>query len=504
VYEKGAEVIRMQHTLLGEQRFRRGLDLYFARHDGQAVTCEDFVQAMEDAAREDGGRDLAQLRRWYAQAGTPVVRARGTHDAKARTYRLDVEQSTPPTPGQPDKLPLHIPLAVGLVGPDGRDLPLALEGESGGAATRVLDVTQPKQSFTFADVDVAPVPSLLRNFSAPVKLHFDYDDDALALLATHDSDSVNRWDATQRMFVRAILDQAARHARGEPLASSRALARIASTLLADRESDPALIAMAITPPELAYLAECVPTIDVGALLTARRFVVRELAREVAPALFVARGANRVRERYAVTQDQIGRRMLANAALRLLGALDDAPARAAALAQFDGADNMTDTMGALAAVNDSDGDERAAMLARFEAKWQHEPLVLDKWFMLQAVSQRADTLARVRELVRHPRFTVRNPNRVRSLIGAFALRNWAAFHAPDGAAYDFVAEQTIALDRANPHVSSMLAGAFNLWHRFASPQRDAQHAALARIAATADLSPDVGEVVGKALTNTSRP
>ncbi len=509
VYEKGAEVIRMQHTLLGETRFRRGIDLYFARHDGQAVTCDDFVQAMEDAARADGGPDLAQFRRWYAQAGTPVVRTCGAYDAAAKTYTLDVEQHTPATSGQPHKTALHIPLAVGLVGPDGRDLPLALDGERRDVATtRVLDVTQSRQSFTFVGVGVKPVPSLLRGFSAPVKVEFDYDDDALALLAAHDSDSVNRWDAAQRSYVRAILAQAERHTRGEPLELSPALARIATALLADRETDPALIAMALSAPDLDYLAECVTTIDVDALVAARRFVLRELARAVAPRLVEARKANRVTETYAPVQAQIGCRMLANVALRLLGALDDSQGRAAAVAQYEAADNMTDAIGALAAVNDSAAPERVRLFARFEAKWRHDPLVLDKWFMLQAMSQRSDTLARVRSLTVHPGFNARNPNRVRSLVGAFALRNWSAFHAADGAGYAFVAEQTIALDRLNPHIASMLAGAFNLWHRFLPARRDAQQSALQRIAAAPNLSPDVREIVAKALavaaTSTSPP
>jgi aminopeptidase N len=498
VYEKGAEVIRMLHTLLGEERFRRGLDLYFARHDGQAVTCDDFVHAMEDASRAAGGPDLALFRRWYEQAGTPVVRARGRHDAAAKTYTLDVEQQTPPTPGQPGKAALDIPFAVALIGPDGRDLPLALEGESITATTRVLELRQSAQTFTFVGVDVCPVPSLLRGFCAPVKLEFDYDDDALALLAAHDSDSVNRWDAAQRSYVRAIIEQAERYARGAPLELCPPLVRIASALLADRTTDPALIAMALAAPDLEYLGECVTTIDVDALVAARRFVVQALAREVAPSLAAVRNAARVREPYALTQAQIGRRMLANVALRLLGAIDDAHARAAAIDQYDTADNMTDAIAALAALNDSDGVERAQLFARFEAKWQHEPLVLDKWFMLQALSQRADTLTRVRSLTVHPRFNARNPNRVRSLVGAFALRNWNGFHGADGSGYAFVVEQTLALDRVNPHLAAALAGAFNLWHRFTPRLRDAQRTALQRIAAAPHLSPDVGEVVTKAL------
>ena len=498
VYEKGAEVIRMQHTLLGEARFRRGLDLYFSRHDGQAVTCDDFVQAMEDASRADGGPHLVQFRRWYSQAGTPVVRVRGDYDAAASTYTLHVAQHAPPTPGQLHKPPLHIPLAVGLVAADGRDVPLALRGDrSPPVATRVLDVTERTQSFTFDGVTQRPVPSLLRGFSAPVKLAYDYDDDALALLAVRDSDSVNRWDAAQRLYVRAIVAQSERHARGDALELAPVLAHVAAALLDDRHTDPALIALALTPPDLDYVAECVETIDADALLFARRFVVRELARALAPRLLAALAAHRVREPYALAPAQIARRMLTNTALRLVGTIDDAPAHAAIVAQYESADNMTDAIGALAAVNDSAAAHRAQLFARFEAKWQHEPLVLDKWFMLQALSQRDDTLARVRTLTSHPRFNARNPNRVRSLVGAFA-RNWSGFHAVDGDGYAFVAEQTLALDRVNPHISSTLAGAFNLWRRFSPPRREAQHAALERIAATPRLSADVAEVVGRAL------
>ena len=499
VYEKGAELIRMQHTLLGSACFRRGLDLYFARHDGQAVTCDDFVNAMDEASRESGGRDLAQFRRWYAQAGTPVVRVRGRYDARAKTYTLDIEQHTPPTPGQPHKPPLHIPFAVGLVAADGTDLELALAGEtSRGATTRLLDVTDERQTFTFVDIAAPPVPSLLRGYSAPVKVEFDYDDRALELLAAHDSDSVNRWDAALRSYVRAILSQADRHACGEPLELDASLVRVASALLDDRTSDPALIAIALTPPDLDYLAECVTTIDVDALAAARRFVVRSLAGELASKLVEVHDAHRVREPYAVSTAQIARRRLANAALRLIGAIDDRDARAVAVAQYDRSDNMTDTIGALAALNDSASGERNQLFARFESTWRHEPLVLDKWFVLQATSLRSDTLARVRALTAHAGFNAHNPNRVRSLVGAFALRNWPGFHAADGSGYSFVAEQTIALDRANPHIASMLAGAFKHWHRFAGPRRDAQHAALARIAASSGLSPDVTEVVDKTL------
>ncbi len=500
VYEKGAEVIRMQHTLLGPAGFRRGMDLYFERHDGQAVTCDDFVHAMQDASTAESGVDLGQFKRWYSQAGTPVLTVRGGYDAAAARYTLDVAQSCPATPGQPDKLPFHIPLAVGLVGPDGGDLPLGGAGRDAGATTRILHVTAPRQSFHFDGIRVAPVPSLLRGFSAPVRLEYDYTRAELAFLAAHDSDPVSRWDAAQRSFADAILHEATRHAAGLPPALDPTLGGIAAALLADRDSDPALIALALAPPDLGYLAGLVPAIDVDALVAAREFVVRELARTLRPALEAAFHACRPAAAYAPTQAQIGPRMLRNRCLRYLGTLDDAAARALAVAQYDAADNMTDGIAALAAVNDSDTPERAALFARFEHRWSAEPLVLDKWFALQATSQRRGTLAHVRALLAHPKFNLRNPNRVRSLVAAFALHNWPGFHAVDDSGYAFVTEQVIALDRLNPHVSSILAGAFNQWRRFTEPRRGLQRAALLHIDATDGLSPDVREIVTRNLAD----
>ena len=501
VYEKGAEVIRMQHTLLGPARFRRGMDLYFERHDGQAVTCDDFVQAMEDASLEAAGPDLKQFRRWYSQAGTPVVRAAGHYDASTATYTLDVEQRTAPTPGQPPKKPFHIPLAVGLVGPDGADMPLRLEGDAGPpATTRVLSLTAERQQFVFRDVTAAPVPSLLRGFSAPVRLEFDYAESELAFLAAHDSDAVNRWDAAQRSFCNAILALATKHARGEPMTLSPSLAGIAAAAVADRVADPALLALALTPPEPAYLAGLVETIDIDALIAAREFVVREIARAARPAFEETHARHRPRAPYAPSPEQTGPRMLRNACLRYLAAIDDAPARALAVGQFDAADNMTDAIAALAAVNHSVAPEREALFARFEAKWRDEPLVLDKWFALQAASQRPDTLARVRSLLAHPKFDARNPNRVRALVATFARRNWLAFHQTDGSGYAFVSDQILSFDRRNPQLAASLTGAFNLWRRFAEPRRALQRSALQKIARAPELSPDVAEIVERNLAD----
>jgi aminopeptidase N len=491
VYEKGAEVIRMLHTLLGEERFRRGTDLYFERHDGRAVTCDDFVQALEDAS----AIDLARFRRWYAQAGTPVVRARGEHDAAAQTWTLHLAQRTPATPGQPAKLPFHIPLAVGLLDPTGQDLPLALAGEAGdGATTRLLSFADAEASYTFTGVARAPVPSLNRGFSAPIRVEYAYSDADLAFLATHDSDAVNRWDAAQRCFCGAILGAAQAHAAQHPLPPQPALASLVATLLADEQSDPALRALAVTPPELPYLAELAAVIDVDALVAAREHVICEIARSAQAALLDCYERHRPHAPYAPTQVQIGPRQLRNVCLRYLGALDEMPVHALAVAQFDRADNMTDSLAALAAVNHSAAPVRQALFARFEARWADEALVLDKWFALQATSHRTDTLTRVRALLGHPRFNARNPNRIRALVASFALRNWPAFHAADGAGYEFVAGQVMALDRVNPQVAASFARAFNPWRRHREPRRSLQRSALEAIGAAPDLSPDVGEIV----------
>jgi aminopeptidase N len=499
VYEKGAEVIRMLATLLGRERFRRGMDLYFERHDGQAVTCDDLVQAMQDAAGETAPVDLAQFRRWYSQAGTPVLRIAGRYDAARARYTLAVTQHCPPTPGQPAKEPFHIPLAVGLLGPDGRDLPLTLAGAPGETATTcVLSVTAAAQSFAFDGVPVPPVPSLLRGFSAPVRVEFDYTREELALVAAHDSDAFCRWDAAQRIFTQAILAAAKRHAAGTPQMLDRHAVAVAERLIDDRDGDPALLALALEPPELAYLAGLVDTIDLDALAAAHAFFVHELAAALRPALLAAYRAQRPAAPYAAAPAQVGARALANRCLRYLCALDDEAARALAVAQYDAADNMTDAIAALAAVNHSRAPEREALFARFEAKWHDEPLVLDKWFALQATSHRPDTLARVRLLAQHPKFNARNPNRVRALVGAFALANWPLFHASDGSGYDFAAAEVLALDRTNPHVSALVAGAFNQWQRFAEPRRSLQRAALERIGAETALSPAVREIVARDL------
>jgi aminopeptidase N len=497
VYEKGAELIRMQHALLGPERFRRGMDLYFERHDGRAVTCEDFVQAMQDAS----GIDLAQFRHWYSQSGTPVLTASGRYDAPARTYTLDIEQALLAANGSRRKQPLHIPLAIGLVGPDGRDMPLRLTGESSpGGTTRLLDVTSITQRFEFVDIPVAPVPSLLRGFSAPVKVAFDYREEDLALLAAHDSDPVNRWDAAQRLFTNAVLQLAHAQRKLAPLWLPPLLSQIVGELLADEASDPALLALALSLPDLEYVASLEPTLDPDAIVAAWTFVEKSVAHAHRPAFLRAYLRHRPVGPYAPTPHQVSGRSLANVCLRYIGALDDDDAHALAMTQYRNADNMTDAMATLAALRDSLAPARDELYAQFEAKWRDEPLVLDKWFAAQARSMRPDTLAIVRALIAHPRFNARNPNRVRSLVGTFALRNFARFNASDGAGYAFTADQVRSLDATNPQLASSIAAAFNLWKRFAEPRRGMMQRCLQRIARAPNLSPDVREIVTRTLAN----
>jgi len=508
VYEKGAEVVRMQHTLLGPKMFRAGMDLYFKRHDGQAVTTDDFVQTMQDAS----GIDLGQFRRWYEQAGTPVVEAEGSYDAAAMRYTLTLEQSCPPTPGQESKLPLHIPFALGLVGPDGMDIELLLEGEEPGdqrasgqqnkEITRVLSLQEPRQSFVFVNVPAAPVPSLLRNFSAPVIVKYGFSDADLTHLMAHDANAFNRWEAGQRLALELILrDIRARRGKAPgadgglnaPQTFVAAFARV----LADAPRDPAFGAEALALPSEVYIAEQLEEVDPDAIHAARNSLRRQLARALKNELLAACHAHAVPGPYSPDAHSAGRRALRNLCLGYLLELDDAAARALALAQFEGADNMTDAMAALAALANYDCPERTQALNAFYAKWQNEPLVVDKWLAVQAGSRLPGTLAAVRRLLAHPAFDIRNPNKVYALIRSFSS-NHVRFHAADGGGYQFLAEQVVAIDAFNPQVAARMARAFDRWKKFDAGRKQHASTALKRIADAQGLSRDVAEIVTKAL------
>jgi aminopeptidase N len=495
VYEKGAEVIRMLHTLIGEAAFQRGMQIYFERHDGQAVTCEDFVAAMEAAS----GRDLTRFRRWYAQAGTPRLTVQGEHDPQARTYTLTVAQSTPPTLGQPDKQPLHIPLALGLLNPGGEPLPLRLEGEDGPAVTtRVLELTEAEHRFRFTDVAERPVPSLLRGFSAPVVLESDLDDADRRLLMALDPDPFVGWESGQSYALKLMLGLTAERRAGRELLLDDGLADAFASTLAEPDLDHAFGAQALTLPSETYVAEQMAEIDVDGIHAVREFLRAALGERLRVAWLETYRALQTNEPYRFEAAQVGRRTLRNLALAYLLAGGGEEGRSLCLAQFGGADNMTDTIAALGLLAESDLPERGDALADFYARWRDDALVVDKWFALQAMAQRPDALEVVIALLHHEAFTLANPNRVRSLIGAFAQGNPTGFHRADGAGYAFVADHVLALDKRNPQVASRLAQAFGRWRRYDARRQEHMRAQLERILAAGGLSRDVYEIASKSL------
>jgi aminopeptidase N len=488
VYEKGAEVVRMIRTLLGPERFRSGMDLYFGRNDGRAVTCDDFVQAMEEAS----GVDLGQFRTWYAQAGTPMITVAGGYDAAARRYSLTISQSTAPTPGQPAKAPLHIPIRVALIGPNGHRLTLGPDGET----ERVLELRQPSARFDFENMPAEPVPSLLRGFSAPARLVSDLDGAGLGFLIAHDDDPVARWDAGQELAVRTMLAPAGE--RAETLAA--VLTDAIGAMLRDPTLDPGLGALMLMLPDAAALAEHVSPVDVAALAQAAAAVRLNLAERLRATLldvYRATAPDGPDAEADLSPAATGRRALHNATLRLLMARPDAEIVALADRQYHAAQGMTLRIAALAALADTDGPERAAALAAFYERHKGNALAIDKWFSVQARADRPQTLDDVRRLMRHPDFTTGNPNRLRALISAFSDGNFCRFHDSAGEGYRLLADIVAHLDRINPQVGARLLAPMRQWRRFAEPQRGLMAAVLDDLSRRVK-SRDVYEVVSKSL------
>ena len=507
IYEKGAEVVRMLQTLLGRDGFRKGMDLYFARHDGQAVTCDDFRAAMADANQ----RDLSQFERWYSQAGTPHVSVQTHYDPATLTYTVTLEQSCPATPDQAHKLPMHIPFAVGLLDAHGNDLPLQMNNELAlneidvypAATTMVLELTSARQSFSFAGIAQAPVPSLLRDFSAPVVLDYNYSDDELAFLFAHDSDPFNRWEAGQRLATRRLLNLAAQ-VKGSTLnfeetAQDVLLTSALRTLLNDKSLDPAFRDLALSLPSEGMLAEQTAVIDPLAIHVARRALRRHLAQALRADLLAAFHANHTPGAYRPDAVPAGRRALRNTALSYLAELDDGQSHKLMQDQLDHASNMTDRIAALAAMVNNAAPDRDAALQQFYADFEDEPLVIDKWFTLQAAAPSTDVQA-VKKLMKHPAFTLKNPNRARSLIFAFCNSNPVQFHAADGSGHAFWAEQVIALNAINPQVAARLARGLDRWRKYTPALQKSMRAALEKVVATKKLSKDVAEVLNKSLAN----
>ena len=490
VYEKGAEIVRMYHSLLGAETYRQATDLYFDRHDGEAVTIEEFVSAMEDAS----GRDLTQFRRWYKQAGTPVLRVRSAYDAAAKTYTLDFEQSCPATPGQADKLPLVIPVKLGLVGADGTDMQLNAAGQT----EIVFEMTEASQQLVIENIKGEPVPSLLRGFSAPVKLEYDYSAEQLAHLMANDSDGFNRWDACQTLcltVLKQLIDDS-RHDR--PMVVDGQLVEAFKALLTDSSLDPAMVALMLQLPSEALLHEEAETIYVEAIHDARLFMRTALAGCLMEELQAVYQQNITDQAYQPNVEQMGSRSLKNAALGYLMLVGTGVELA--WAQFQNADNMTDQAAALSAlVNCPEGADYAGRaLELFEQQFRDEALVMNLWLQIQATNSQDDGLQRVIELMDHNAFTMTNPNKIRSLIGAFANANHVNFHSQDGSGYRFLTEQILALNTVNPQVAARLVTPLTKWKKFPEPNRQLMRNALQSIAKEPNLVKDLQEIVSKSL------
>ena len=526
IYEKGAEVVRMISHLLGPERFRAGTDLYFERHDGQAVTIEEFVAAMEDAS----GVDLKQFRNWYRQAGTPRLDIEGHHDAERQRFELRVRQSCPPTPGQESKAAFHIPLRMGLLDPYGAEIPLRLCGEpttesvqtrlaaerstggadaqdeSAAAATdRVLAITEPEQTFVFEDVAEPPVPSLLRGFSAPVRLKYDYKPEELLFLMSHDSDGFNRWNAGQElalMLMRALQDdfRGGRELRLPEILREAHRNILTEAVDAGSGADRAMLAELLRLPAESYLIEQAETADVEAIHTVREFLLDKLAeshRALLAELFESIPAT---GDYQADAESIAARSLRNLALSSLVRTGEKDWLDRCRRQFDEANNMTDQLAALQILTHGRAGERIYQeaLAEFHTQWREEPLVVDQWFSLQASRPHSGALAQVRELLRHPDFEIRNPNKVRAVIGAFCGQNHVNFHDASGAGYEFLGEQAMQLDAINPQIAARLITPLTRWRKFDTKRQQLMRNQLRRIGDREGVSRDVSEIVVKSL------
>ncbi|SFG94497.1 aminopeptidase N [Neptunomonas qingdaonensis] len=501
IYEKGAEVVRMIHTLLGAEAFRKGSDLYFSRHDGQAVTTEDFVKAMEDAS----GRDLTHFRNWYNQAGTPVLAVSDEFDAASQTYRLTISQSCPATPGQDTKAPFHIPVAIGLLDSQGEDLLLS-DGEAQittqvttQVTTQILELHETRQTFEFSGIAERPVPSLLRGFSAPVKLNYPYTRENLTFLMSHDSDGFNRWEAAQKLGVDILQSLIKDYRNDKKLILDKQLAEAFKVVLADESLDKAMVAKVLTLPSEAYLSELAEEIDVDAIHHVRNFVRHQLAVQLETQLLSTYQACTCDDTYSPDAASIARRALRNVCLGYLLATEKQEHLELALAQFHEANNMTDSQAALNIVVHS-GYQKAAevILEQFYLRWSHEPLVVNQWLSVQASNPQAGTLSQVKALMQHDAFNMRNPNKVRSLIAGFSALNPVNFHALDASGYMFLADQVITLNNLNPQIASRLVTPLTRWKRYNTERQEMMKAQLQRIMDSGELSRDVFEVVSKSL------
>lgn len=491
VYEKGAEVVRMYHTLLGEEGFQKGMKLYFQRHDGQAVTCDDFRAAMADA----NGINLDQFALWYSQAGTPVLEAEGR--LKNNSFELTVKQTVPPTPDMADKQPMMIPVKIGLLNRNGEAVAFDYQGKRGTEA--VLLLTEAEQTFQFEGVTEAVVPSLLRGFSAPVHLNYPYSDDDLLLLLAHDSDAFTRWEAAQTLYRRAVAANLAALSDGVELPKHEKLLAAVEKVISDDLLDNAFKALLLGVPSEAELWDGAENIDPLRYHQAREALLDTLAAHFLPKWHELnrQAAKQENQSYEYSPETAGWRTLRNVCRAFVLRADPAHIETVAEKYGEMAQNMTHEWGILSAVNGNESDTRNRLLAQFADKFSDDALVMDKYFALVGSSRRSDTLQQVQTALQHPKFSLENPNKARSLIGSFS-RNVPHFHAEDGSGYRFIADKVIEIDRFNPQVAARLVQAFNLCNKLEPHRKNLVKQALQRIRAQEGLSKDVGEIVGKIL------
>ncbi|MGL4205156.1 MAG: aminopeptidase N [Aeromonadaceae bacterium] len=491
VYEKGAEVIRMLHTLLGEETFQKGMRLYLDKHDGQAATCEEFVLAMEAAS----GRDLRQFRRWYSQSGTPLLTVRSEYVSELAQYRLQVTQFTPPTAQQQDKQPLHIPLSIALYGHDGTRLPLIRQGEP---VSELLEVMAEEQTFVFDEIHQQPIVSLLQDFSAPVKLDYPYSDDELSFLLRYAQNEFARWDAGQMLVNKHIKSGVAAYLLGKPLPEPVTLLQAFAHIMADNGLDKALMAEILTIPSETALAEQFERVDIDAIHWVREELMQYLAVALEQQWQALYHAHHDTGPYSIAADAMAKRALANLALTYLARANPVSANSLVVAQYEQANNMTDLLAAMQAANVGQLPALDHLLADFEQRWHEDGLVMDNWFRLQANSPAADVLDRVTKLMAHKAFSLKNPNRVRALIGTFAGANAMAFHAKDGSGYRFLTEILEQLNSINPQVAARMITPLIQFKRLDDERIALIRSQLQQLSQLPDLSRDLAEKVNRAL------
>ena len=494
IYNKGAEVLRMLQTILGKTLFRKGMDLYFARHDGQAVTIEDYVRTMEDVS----GIDLTQFRLWYTQAGTPVVTVEDDYDEKQKIYTLTISQSCPPTPEQPDKKSMHIPIRMGLLDQKGKEIPLHLNEEPV-ETEKVLHLTQTSQTFQFKQVASRPIPSLLRNFSAPVKLNYSYTDTDFLILFKHDKDAFNRWEAGQKYAVRVLLNLIWDHRQDKNFSLPEEFVEMYKYILTHDMQDKFLLAEMLSLPSEKYIGEQMEVVDVDAIHTVREFALAKIAEEL-QALFLQtyHQYHDTSGAYEFSMDNVGKRQLKNRSLAYLMLLPQYVELGAKQFEASFQSNMNDAQAALVALANSDSPLRDKALDHFYATWQQDALVVDKWFAIQAASKLPDTLNRVRKLMLNAAFDIKNPNKVYALIGTFGHRNSIHFHARDGEGYAFLREAVHQIDKLNPQVASRMVKPLTTWKRYDKERQELMREQLELLLADKKISKDLYELVTKSL------